>query len=125
MFKQQADFPHLELFKKHFPVTHETIFAWDNIIYTNKPIPEHLVVHEQTHHTQQQKDGLDYWLENYLNNTQYRLTQEIEAYQNQIRSIKDRNLKMKVRIECARNLSSELYGNIITYQEAFNILDGR
>lgn len=122
MFHKQSEFHLLEEYKKHFAVTKDTIFAYDHKIYTNNNLPKHLIVHEQTHHTQQDRDGLEYWVENYLNNPKYRLEQEIEAYKRQLESINDRNLRAKVWIESAKNLSSHLYGNIITYKEALKLI---
>ena len=118
----QKDFPLYEKFSEKFPVTKNTIFAYDDVIYTDYNLPDHLIIHEQTHHTQQKRDGLEYWVENYLNNPEYRLKQEIEAYKNQINSIKDRNLRAKILMECSRNLASDLYSSIITYQEAYTQL---
>ncbi len=109
-------------YKEKFAVTDRTIFAYNGLIYTDDVLPHHLIVHEQTHHLQQERDGLKYWVDNYLNNDQYRLDQEIEAYRNQLKSIKDRNDRFKLQMECARNLSSDLYGGIISYSEAMKAI---
>lgn len=122
MFKPQEKFPHLELFKKYFPVNENTIFAWDGIVYTNFSLPDDLIVHEQTHHRQQEQYGLDNWLKQYLENPQFRLEMEIEAYKNQTACIRDRNLRFKLARECAKHLSSELYGNIISYRDALDLI---
>ncbi len=118
----QNQFPLLEKYKNYFEIDENTIFAYDNKIYSNNELPNHLIIHEQTHHKQQDRDGLEYWVDNYLNNKEYRLTQEIEAYKNQLKSIKDRNDRAKVWQESARNLSSPLYGNLLTYQEALKAI---
>lgn len=122
MFEPQENFPLLEKFKERFPIDSDTVFAYDNKIYTNQDLPEHLVIHEKTHHKQQERDGLEYWVENYLNDPKYRLEQEIEAYRAQIQSIKDRNYKTIVRYKSAKTLSSGLYGGLLTFQEALNRL---
>ena len=122
MIKPQKDFPLLDKYKERFAVTENTIFAYDNEIYSNSPLPNHLIVHEEEHHKQQERDGLDYWVENYLNNNEYRLQQEIEAYRAQLKSVKDRNTRYKLQIECAKNLSSDLYGDIISYSEAMKAI---
>ena len=109
----QNQFPHLKRFQEKFPITDKTIFAWDNVIYSNYPVSEDLIIHEKTHHSQQKRDGLNYWLDNYLNNTKYRLCQEIEAYRNQIKSIKHPKLKILVTEESIKHLKSGLYGDII------------
>lgn len=122
-FDKQENFPLLDKFKQHFDIKKNVVFAYDGVIYTNYPLSDDLVVHESTHHRQQERDGLDYWVENYLNNNEYRLKQEIEAYQTQLRSIKDRNYKHLMKMKCAKDLSSSLYGNIITYNDAIRILE--
>jgi len=117
--KSQNHFPLLEKYKKVFPSINKfTIFAYDGVIYSNTKLPDHLIVHENTHLKQQEKDGLEFWVENYLNDPSYRLKQEIEAYRNQIHSIKDRNLRAQVLIHCVNDLSGPLYGNIISKEEA-------
>jgi hypothetical protein len=118
----QSQFPKLKEFSKKFAITDKTIFAYDNVIYCNGKLPDDLIIHEETHHKQQERDGLDYWTENYLNDPKYRLSQEIEAYQNQLRSIKDKNKQLQIRLESARNISSQLYGGIIDYKQALEIL---
>jgi len=118
----QSEFPLLKEYSKHFDITPSTIFAYDHKIYSNNSLPEHLIVHEQTHHKQQDKYGLDNWVEKYLNDNKFRLLMEIEAYQTQLKSIKDRNTRVKVAMESAKNLSSSLYGNIIDYKEALKVL---
>jgi len=57
MQKKQAEFPLLTEYKKHFPVTEDTIFAYDHVIYTNKDLPEDIIVHEKQHFIQQDRDG--------------------------------------------------------------------
>lgn len=120
--RPQLEFPLLEEYRKHFKITDGTIFAYDNCIYTNHDLPHDLLIHELTHLEQQKRDGLHYWVTNYLNDTNYRLKQESEAYKRQLESIKDRNWRAKIRMESATNLSSDLYGNIISFQEALNML---
>lgn len=111
----------LKEYKKYFPINDRTIFAWNDIIYSNYDLPEDLVVHEKTHHTQQKKYGLMNWLKRYLNDKTFRLEMEKEAYLTQIKSIKDEGLKEAVRKDCIEALSSGLYGNI-TKEKADELL---
>ena len=122
IFRPQAEFPLLEDYKKVFEITNKTIFAYDNKIYCDYPLTPDLVVHEYKHWEQQNEIGLDRWVEMYLTNNNFRLTMEIEAYRAQLLSIKDREVRNKVRLISARQLSSELYGNIITKEDAFILL---
>lgn len=117
--KPQSEFPLLLEYAKEFPITDKTIFALNEVIFTNYPLTPDLLIHEIRHLEQQQKVGLAEWVYDFLHNPEKRLEYELDAYQTQLRSIKDKNHRNKVRIESARNLSSDLYGNIITYQEAF------
>lgn len=118
----QRDFPLLKRFRDILPVTDTTIFAYDGIIYCNSLLPDHLIVHEIEHFKQQRKYGLEQWVEGYLNEPTFRRQMEIEAYRTQIKSVKDRNLRTKVRYECARNLSSVLYGSLLSYEKALQVL---
>lgn len=120
--KPQKEFPLLEEYQKKFKITLQTIFAYSPYIYHNYALSKDLIIHEQTHIKRQNEQGLDIWVHNYLNDDEFRLKEEIIAYLAQIWSIKDRNLRLKVRVRSAKDLSSALYGNIITYEEAFDIL---
>lgn len=124
MVKQlpQAQFPLLEEYRKVFDITPETIFAYDDTIYCDYGLPNHLIIHEITHHEQQKRDGLEYWVEHYLTDPAYRLRMEVQAYKHQLQSITDRNNKARLRLLCAKDLSSSLYGNICTYDEALGLL---
>lgn len=122
--KPQNEFPKLSEFRSIFPgIDNNTVFAYDHVIYTNKKLPLHLIVHEITHHEQQDHYGLDVWTTKYLYDPKFRLKMEIDAYKNQVRSIKDRNKRFQVLVASAKNLSSDLYNNLITYKEALRLLD--
>lgn len=120
--RPQADFPFIEEYRKHFDITKKTIFAGGDSIYTDYPLTPDLLVHELVHLKQQAEYGLLEWVHDFIYNTEFRLSQEIEAYREQLKSIKDRNYKAKMRFICAEQLSSSLYGNIITKQEAWEKL---
>lgn len=118
----QKNFPLLEEYKKYFNITPHTIFAYDHKIYTDDELPEHLIIHEMTHHIQQDEHGLDAWVTRYLNDPKFRLDMEIEAYTMQLRSIKDRNKRAWQLMLSAKDLSGDLYGNMITKEEAVKTL---
>lgn len=105
-----------------FQITPYTVFALDKYIYTNFPLPDHLLEHEEVHLKRQQKVGVDVWVEKYLTDEQFRLNEEVIAYRKQLDYIKDRELRNKVMILCAKDLSSSLYGNICTIDEAYKLL---
>lgn len=120
--KPQKDFPLLAEYQEVFNTTDKTIFAYKDTIYTNDKLPEHLIVHEIEHLKQQERYGLTKWVQEYLYDRGFRLKMEIEAYREQLKSIKDRNFRAKILMESARTLSSDLYGNIIDYGEAIKRL---
>ena len=120
--KMQEEFPLLEKFKDRFPITEYTIFAYDGIVYCDYDLTEDLWVHEETHLEQQKRIGVDNWIDLYFKDDTARLEIELEAYQNQINSIKDREFRNKIRIASARTISSPLYGGIISFNEAMSLL---
>lgn len=122
MIKKQVEFPLLKEYDKIFDITDRTVFAYDGDIYTNYELTPDLLVHEQTHLKQQDKYGLEQWVYNYFCDLKFRLKMEVQAYKKQLESIKDRNLRALIRIESAKHLSSNLYGNIINYDEAYKLL---
>ena len=122
MIKKQVEFPLMEEYKKHFDITKRTIFALGEDIYTDYPLTPDLLVHENVHLRQQAEIGVKEWVYDFIYNPERRLEIELEAYREQLKSIKDRNYRAKVRWESAGNLSSSLYGNIISRADAFNLL---
>lgn len=125
ILKPQKEFPLLAKYLTVFKgITNRTIFAYDGVIYTNAvSLPHHLIVHEETHHRQQEKYGLDNWVDKYLSDTQFRLDMEIEAYRNQLQAMNRKERRELLKI-CAGDLSSNLYGNIISFNEAVELLKG-
>lgn len=122
MQKPQNEFPLLAKYKEKFPVDFNTIFAYDGNIYTNNKLTPDLLVHENVHLEQQKEMGLEYWVENFLNDPEFRLKVEMEAYKKQLASIIDLSKRHKMTLICAENLSSGLYGDIISLSEAFDLL---
>ena len=101
-----------------------TVFAYGDTLYnpSGVPIPPDILVHEQAH-IRQQKDNKDF-LDKYLNDKEYRLKVEVEAFREQYKFVcemlKDRNYRAKCLHSLAQQLSSEVYGKIINYSEAIN-----
>ena len=122
MLKPQSEFPLLDKYKEKFEITPNTIFAYDGNIYSNSELSPDLMVHEETHLKQQEAHGLDNWVDKFLNDPEFRLWQEVDAYKKQLASIKDREFRFHIRQECIANLSSSLYGNIVSKEQAKNLL---
>ena len=110
---------------KHFDVAKNknVVFTYGDTLYNPNCgiIQSHLIAHEKTH-SRQQGDKPGKWWNEYFVDKEFRLEQEVEAYQNQYkfycRTNKDRNLRFALLNKIARDLSSPLYKNIITYNEA-------
>ncbi len=122
MIKPQAEFPLMDEYKKHFAITPDTIFALGEHIYTDNPLTADLLVHELTHLKQQRERGTAEWVYDFLHHPERRLEIELEAYRAQLASIKDRNHRTRVWIQSANSLSSDLYGNMISRENALEAL---
>lgn len=109
-------FRRLKEFKKFFPIDENSVIAYDNQIYSNKPLYPDVLTHELVHLEQQKKYGLANFTKKYLNDRKFRLEMEKEAYIKQINSIEDKGLKEAVIKDIIINLTSGLYGKISTKQ---------
>ena len=104
-----------------------TLFCYGDTIYNpgGRTISPDLEIHEDTHR-KQQGHAPEVWWEQYLHDTTFRLNQEIEAYAKQykfackaIDEIKGGNrMKKWALTNMALALSSEMYGNIVSYSQA-------
>ncbi len=98
------------------------IFTYGDTIFVpdSGRLDEALTAHEETHMRQQGEDSEGWW-DKYLESEQFRLQQELEAYRKQYKVFKkgkDRNKIFMFLHKIATDLSGELYGNIISYEEA-------
>ncbi len=122
--------PNIEDIRKVFDLKgFRPVFIYDGKLYNpyGLPIAPDLMIHEQVHEKQQSGMGAENWWKLYLTNKQFRLEQEVEAYQAQAKYVeanynrKDRKI---LRKEFPRHLSSKLYGNLINKQQAEEIIYG-
>lgn len=120
--KPNTAFPLYPEYEKYFKVNEGTIFAFNNTIYTSNDLPEDYIEHEKVHLRQQNNIGADNWVSLYMRDKDFRLKQELEAYRYQLTCIKDKNKRSKAQTEFCKILSSEMYGNMITEEEAKNLL---
>ena len=123
--------PNIEKIVKVFPNVKEhrgVVFTLGQVIYNpdNEHLDEPLQFHEATHSIQQDKLGAEKWWDKYLEDKDFRLSQEVEAYQNQYKKYrktqKDRNKIAKYLHRLASDLSGEVYGKIVTYSEAKKLI---
>lgn len=100
-----------------------TVFTYGDVIYNPNggKIDQTLMKHEETHSKQQGNDPKGWW-KRYLADVDFRLEQEVEAYRVQYQEakklIRDRNKLFNFLIMIAKDLSGELYGNALSFQDA-------
>lgn len=100
------------------------VITYGDTIYSKYPISEDLTIHEQTHIEQQAELGPEAWYDEYLSNPEFRLTQETEAYRNQIHFIRSnypRDQRRKLEQHIYHSMAT-MYGNMCTEEEAKQLL---
>lgn len=121
--------PNIEKIRKAFDIEDKpVVFTYGDILYN--PLGGHvskdLEVHELTH-TKQQGSSPEDWWDRYINDKQFRLDQEIEAYRNQYeyycRKNKSLNAQFRFLRTLSHYLSSEVYGNLVTRSEAMDLIN--
>jgi len=104
------------------------IFTYGDILYNphGLEVSDDLMAHEEVHQRQQKLLRVEDWWAMYLENKQFRLNQEVEAYRAQYKCV-CKNYPRKVRRallqQMAHNLSSALYGRIISKAEAQQLIE--
>lgn len=99
------------------------VFTYGDIIFnpSGNEIDDPLDIHERTHKLQQ-GDNPEAWWDDYLADKRFRFSQELAAYRFQYRRfcelVKDRNKRSRFLNRIAKDLSSAMYGNICTLEEA-------
>ena len=120
--------PNIEELRKHFTLKKTVVFTYGNKLYNpgRGNIDEHLMKHEQTHSRQQSSHLTPAeWWGRYIEDPKFRLSQELEAYRIQYKSFavdKDRNKTFLFLHGIASDLSSGIYGNAISYDEAKRLI---
>lgn len=104
------------------------IFTYGDALYV--PAGDHvridkpLMKHEERHSAQQREIGVDAWWERFLADPGFRLSQELEAYREQYKAMAaiDPIKRVGYLNHIARDLSSEIYGNLMTFEEAVAVI---
>lgn len=116
-----------ELQKKFGVKWGEVIIAYYPNIYCAIDIPEQKRVHEEVHLERQKKMGVSNWWAMYLEKPSFRLEEEVLAYRREKEWIREnvpnRNYRRLFLNIIYKDLSSYIYGNICTYDEAKRLLD--
>ena len=119
--------PNYDQIKKKFNPKDGVVYTYGDTIYapnTNE-IPPDLMMHETTHSLQQKKTSPKEWWDNYLKDSKFRLSQELEAYRTQYKFIKgayNRKNRRGLLQKISKDLSSNLYGGVITNEDALELI---
>ena len=122
--------PNIDKIRKTFgDIPSGVVFTWGNTLYNpdNGIIPDDLMVHEQTHMAQHGDDPEGWW-DKYLADPKFLLQEELEAYRNQYKQFishkrnRDRQRSFLFARRIAIDLSGSIYGNIVGFQDALNMI---
>jgi len=120
IFEKPPIYPLLE---QHFDISWDDgiIITYGENVYCKNVLLPAKVVHESVHVDQQLAYGIQKWWNRYIADEQFRLSQELEAYSAEVawikKNVKDRNEKFRMIRQICFDLSSPIYGRIISYKE--------
>ena len=100
-----------------------TVFAYGDKLYnpSRLRIPIDVMVHEKVHQRQQEEIGVEVWWRKYLDDVEFRLSQEMEAYRTQYGFVRSKYGEREDYLgKLADVLCSPVYGNIINKEQALN-----
>lgn len=122
------NFPLIKEAIKKFKLSTEQLkricFTYGDTFFSAEELSYGLIAHEITHTFQQMKIGPEKWWKQYFKDDKFRLAQEVEAYRQQYRAYK-RNDAVKAEMmltKIAGDLSGEMYGNIVDFEEAKKLI---
>lgn len=100
------------------------IITYGDTVYCKFDLPDHLIVHEQTHIDQQSVYGVEKWWDRYFIDKDFRLSQEVEAYRNQAKFLRE-NYPRQQRRFILKKIYSDMekyYSGMCTEKEAEELL---
>ena len=114
--------PNINEILKYLTPNYGVIYCYGDTIYNPDKvnITADLVAHEQVH-TRQQGVAIDAWWYKYLIDSEFRLSQELEAYGEQYKFVKEKTsgkLREYILDRMAQALSGETYGNLLNFAQA-------
>lgn len=110
--------------KKAFGVEWDRGLAitYGDTVYAKYPLAPSVQVHEAVHIEQQALIGAEAWWDRYLIDKKFRLEQEVPAYKAQAEYIKTHQRSWMVDIRRLAVQMEEMYGDMIDYKQALNLL---
>lgn len=106
---------------------HKPVFVYGNFIYNpwKRKVPADIIFHESIHRRQQAGNPDAWWMQ-YLQDEDFRLRQEVEAYGEQFafvrKHISNNRVRKDMLFSMATALSGEIYGKLLSFSEAETII---
>lgn len=100
------------------------IITYGDTVYCKYPISPDLEFHEETHVRQQAEMGVEKWWDRYFVDKDFRLSQEVEAYRNQMKYANEnynRNQRRFLLKKICKDMAT-IYGGMCTENEAKKLL---
>jgi len=111
---------------ERFPIVRnvpDALFVWDKTIHNPHKIKliDHVVIHE-TVHSYQQKGDPETWYAKYFWDTEFRLSQEVEAYGTQYAFIldqtKDKTVRYELLFQIVEKITDPMYEFKLNHMQA-------
>lgn len=103
------------------------LIAWDGKIHSKEPAQAQKILHESVHLREQSRLGNEAWWRLYLENEDFRFQQELMAYREEARFIREnvdnREAAFKMIREAVHSFCSDLYGFKLDYQEGWKLIN--
>lgn len=123
--------PNIDRIREDYDLSGKNVvFTYGDELYnpSGVEIPRNLEIHEEVHTKQQGilKAGIEQWWDRYLEDEQFRLEQEVEAYKAQYEYVKnhgaDRDTKREFLRHIAQDLSGPIYGHMVSFEQAKQLI---
>lgn len=100
----------------------QVVFCYGETVYNpyRLPLRDDLIHHEAVH-AKQQDEQIDEWWQKYIDDPLFRVSQELEAYGQQVKFIRQRQGELRAiraAVSFSKYLASPVYGSAITSPEA-------
>lgn len=121
--------PNYEELIQHFDIANNpnVIFTYGDTLFVpnGQNVPDNLIVHESIHVEQQKKTGAKEWWKRYIDDIDFRIDQEAEAYNAQYKYMQENMNRHDRRVilkQMIHDFSGPVYGNIISPELAKELI---